>query len=73
MLNTMVVFTFSLLDRKYPFWLNLVEIRYLDKFEFAEFDGDFKFFFFKSKYYFLGIFGPKILYFRLTLVRNIFN
>ena len=55
MQNSKMVFTFSVLERKYPFrasWSkksklsDLAEILYKDLFEYAEFDCDFHFFFF---------------------------
>ena len=71
MQNSKVVFTFSVLDRKYPFWAiwskksklsDLAEILYKGLFECAEFDCDFFFCFFfslSSEIIILGKFGPK--------------
>ena len=55
MRNSIVMLTFSVLDRNYPFGTNLVqkfklllqaEISYLDESEYAEFSGDAHFFYF---------------------------
>ena len=64
MQNSMVVFTFSVFDQKYPFWINfvqkvkLVSLRW--NFEYAEFNECDYFFCFWSTLLFLGKFGPKI-------------
>ena len=66
MQNLVVMFTFSDFDRKYHFWVNLVqksklsvyfEIRYLKKFEYAEANGDVRFFCLLLELPFFGKFG----------------
>ena len=52
----MVVNTFSVLDRKYTFWVNLVQ---QSKLSGAEFNGAVYFFCFWPEVPFLGKFGPK--------------
>ena len=66
MQNLMVVFTFSVLDQKNPFWANLVQkfkfvqnIWYKDYFQYAEFSGGVNFMCFKLEIPFLGKFGEK--------------
>ena len=67
--NSLVVFTFSVLDRKHSFWENLVQkvkIFSLSKnvvlrlIQYAQFSGAVYFFSFRPETPFLGKFGPKI-------------
>ena len=68
--SSMLVFTFSVFDRKYPFWVCLVkkkksklsvyaEIWHLDYDEYAEFNGLVHFFCFRQKILFWGKFNLK--------------
>ena len=65
--NPVVMLTFSDFHRKYHFSVNLFqksklsvyfEIWYLHEFEYAELNGDVKFFYFLLELLFLGKFGP---------------
>ena len=69
MLNLLVMFTFSVLERKYPFWANLVQkdkivclqcslvLRLI--FNYVEVDDDIQIFSFRLEITFLGKFGSK--------------
>ena len=68
MQNSMMIFTFSIFDRKYPFGqiyskkseLSLyAETWYLDYFEYAELNDDVHFFYFPLEILFLAKFDPK--------------
>ena len=59
MQNSMVIFTFAVLDRKHPFWANLIQKIKIVSFEYAEFHGGLNFFCFRPEIPFLGKFGPK--------------
>ena len=73
----MTVFTFSVSDWKYPFWVKLVqkksklsvqaEIWHLAKFLYAELIGAVPFFCFRSEKPFLGKFGPRNQNFQFRL------
>ena len=81
--NSMMVFTFSFADQKYPFWANLVEniksvclswnlmSRLLNNY--AEYDGGFNFFCLRPKISFWGKFGPifKIVYLKWILEHKV--
>ena len=62
MQNSIVIFTFSALDPKYSFWVNLVsKNQKLSKVTLCdgEFNDDVHFFCFRQEIPFLGKFGPK--------------
>ena len=61
MQNSIVVFTFSVFNQKYPFWANLVQKKNkIVSFKYEEFNGDVHFFFFQLDITFFKICSKKL-------------